>query len=387
MILTVQNLINRQMFQGAKLVAGRKGAENIIQWVNVMEILDMPDSVQTGEILVTTGFDLENQEKYEAVIPRLEERRVSALAIQTGCYVDAVPQYILDQANALHFPIITLPSHLTISEILHTILDEVATQQGRAVERNVWSQAQVFLDACIEENHEALFSPRGGNAHLILLEPTGDNDLDSDSWRECLMQIRSFLQSASKLCLWKALEEGKMVFFMAFEKKETVLPLLYDLSIKLTQLSESMGTNCFLGSKWVYHEDEMPMALLHCAECIEVLRHVEARRGLCSYESITFVKMFGRLHHTSRSVVLENQALQVMLNYDRTNSTNYVYTLRVYLASNCNVSHASRQLFVHRHTLLKRLEKIQQLSGLNLEDYYARIYMSVALLFHDYFNY
>ncbi len=388
MILTVQNLINQHMFPGAKLIAGVQGGEHMIQWVNVMEILDAPDSVQPGELLMTTGFGLEDQSKYGGVIPRLEERGVAALAIQTGYYIDTVPSYIIEQANALGFPIITLPKNLTISEVLHTILDAVAVEQGRGAERDVWYQAQVFLNGCMEKYSRDLFPRKdAGRAHLILVEPTGYNVLEDDSWSECLSQIRSFLQSASSLCLWQELSERRMVFLLSFQNQEGVLPLLYDLNIKLTQLSENMGTNCYLGSNWVEDEDDVPIALLHCAECIEALKHIQARRGLCPYESITFVRMFGHLHQNSRSVVLENQPLQVLLNFDRANNTNYVQTLRVYLASSCNVSLASRQLFVHRHTLLKRLAKILSLSGLNLDDYYARIYMSIALLFHDYFAY
>ncbi len=388
MILTVQNLINQHIFPGAKLIAGQKGGEHIIQWVNVMEILDAPDSVQPGEFLMTTGFGLEDQSKFGSVIPRLEERGVAALAIQTGYYIDTVPGYIIDQANALGFPIVTLPKHLTISEVLHTLLDAVAVDQGRGAERDVWHQAQHFLIGCLDKHSEAFFPKKDAACtHLILVEPSGYNVLEDDNWTECLGQIRSFLQSNSRLCLWQEMGGRRMVFLLSFQSREPVLPLLYDLNIKLTQLSENMGTNCYLGSNWVENEDDIPIALLHCAESIEALKHIEARRGLCPYESITFVKMFGNLHHNSRSVVLENRPLQVLLNFDRANGTNYVHTLRVYLASSCNVSLASRQLFVHRHTLLKRLAKILSLSGLNLDDYYARIYMSIALLFHDYFAY
>jgi DNA-binding PucR family transcriptional regulator len=47
----------------------------------------------------------------------------------------------------------------------------------------------------------------------------------------------------------------------------------------------------------------------------------------------------------------------------------------------------ARQLFLHRHTLINRLEKIEEISDLHLDDYYSRLYMSIALLLHDYFVY
>ncbi len=388
MILTAQNLIDQGMFPGAKLIAGYRGTTQKISWVNVMEILDTPESVQMGELLVTTGFGLDDEEKYDHVIPCLKMRGVAALAIQIGCYIDTIPEYIIRHANLVGLPIIELPEHLTISHILHTILDVVAVDQGRATVRDVWHQAQALLISHMDQEREMFFPKKDiACTHLILVEPQNYKEESEGLWDECLGQIRSFLQSCSRRCVWYDLDGQRMVFLLSFQERETVLPMLYDLNIKLTQLSENLGTNCYLGTNWVEDEEDIPIALLHCVESLEALEYIEARRGLCSYESITFVKMFGNLHRNSQSVVLENQPLQTLLNYDRANGTNYVHTLRVYLASSSNVSLASRQLFVHRHTLLKRLAKIHTLSGLNLEDYYARLYMSIAMLFHDYFAY
>ena len=52
-----------------------------------------------------------------------------------------------------------------------------------------------------------------------------------------------------------------------------------------------------------------------------------------------------------------------------------------------SITQSAGYLYIHRHTLLKRLDKIREISGLNLEDWYTRLYMSINLLFHDYFIY
>ena len=101
----------------------------------------------------------------------------------------------------------------------------------------------------------------------------------------------------------------------------------------------------------------------------------------------SFIKMLGQIHRKESSAVLDNQALQMLLNYDRPNNSNYTHTLRVYLSNSCNMTKTARQLFLHRHTLIKRLEKISSVGNLDLNDYYTRLYMSVTMLFHDYFVY
>ena len=127
--------------------------------------------------------------------------------------------------------------------------------------------------------------------------------------------------------------------------------------------------------------------LEHAADALNTLHLVQARRGVCPYCNTKFIRMLGQLHRKDSSVVLDNQSLQLLLSYDKINNTNYVQTLRIYLANSCNVTQTARQLFVHRHTLLKRLEKICQIGQVDLDDYYTRVHMSITLLFHDYFVY
>ena len=49
-----------------------------------------------------------------------------------------------------------------------------------------------------------------------------------------------------------------------------------------------------------------------------------------------------------------------------------------------NVSETSRQLFVHRNTLVYRLEKIYKLTGLDLRKFDQAIVFKVAMMVHKY---
>ena len=114
-----------------------------------------------------------------------------------------------------------------------------------------------------------------------------------------------------------------------------------------------------MGTEYLRSPERLFVQLQHAVEGLSTLRQIKARRGVCSYQSIRFIKMLA----------------------------NYVQTLRIYLSSSCNMTRTANQLFIHRHTLIKRLSKITSICGLDLEDYYTRIYMSIALMFHDYFIY
>ena len=84
-------------------------------------------------------------------------------------------------------------------------------------------------------------------------------------------------------------------------------------------------------------------------------------------------------------MVLGNQAIQKLLSYDRIHGVSYVHTLRVYLAYECNITQTAQRLFIHRHTLMNRLLKIEEIAGFKLDEYYTRTYLSFSLIIHDYF--
>ena len=61
-----------------------------------------------------------------------------------------------------------------------------------------------------------------------------------------------------------------------------------------------------------------------------------------------------------------------------------LFTIQKFFENNLNVSETSRKLFVHRNTLVYRLEKIKKLTGLDLREFDHAIVFKVALMVKRY---
>ena len=61
-----------------------------------------------------------------------------------------------------------------------------------------------------------------------------------------------------------------------------------------------------------------------------------------------------------------------------------LFTIQKFFENNLNVSETSRKLFVHRNTLVYRLEKIKKLTGLDLREFDHAIIFKVALMVKKY---
>ncbi len=66
--------------------------------------------------------------------------------------------------------------------------------------------------------------------------------------------------------------------------------------------------------------------------------------------------------------------------------TETILTINKFFENDLNVSETSRQLFVHRNTLVYRLEKIYKLTGLDLRKFDQAIVFKVAMMVHKYLS-
>ena len=61
-----------------------------------------------------------------------------------------------------------------------------------------------------------------------------------------------------------------------------------------------------------------------------------------------------------------------------------LFTIQKFFENNLNVSETARNLFVHRNTLVYRLEKIKKITGLDLREFEQAIVFKVALMVKKY---
>jgi DNA-binding PucR family transcriptional regulator len=68
-----------------------------------------------------------------------------------------------------------------------------------------------------------------------------------------------------------------------------------------------------------------------------------------------------------------------LLEHDRKSGTQYFQTLKTFLLMERDIPKTARTLIIHRTTLLYRLDRILELTGLNLDDPDRRLYLLLSL--------
>lgn len=114
---------------------------------------------------------------------------------------------------------------------------------------------------------------------------------------------------------------------------------------------------------------------------LEVSKVFDAEKTIISYESLGIARLIYQLPTT-----LCESFLREIFKSGSIESLDHetLFTIQRFFENNLNVSETSRKLFVHRNTLVYRLEKIKKITGLDLREFDHAIVFKIALMVNKY---
>ncbi|MBE6587790.1 MAG: PucR family transcriptional regulator [Ruminococcaceae bacterium] len=116
---------------------------------------------------------------------------------------------------------------------------------------------------------------------------------------------------------------------------------------------------------------------------LEVGKVFDNEKNIVSYENLGIGRLIYQLPTTLCEMFLQEVFKDGSIdNLDRET----LLTIQCFFENNLNVSETSRKLFVHRNTLVYRLEKIRKLTGLDLREFDHAITFKVALMVRRYLS-
>ena len=116
---------------------------------------------------------------------------------------------------------------------------------------------------------------------------------------------------------------------------------------------------------------------------IEVGKVFDTEKSIVSYDNLGIARLVYQLPTTLCEMFLKeifkNGSIDSL-------DQETLFTIQRFFENNLNVSETSRKLFVHRNTLVYRLEKIKKLTGLDLREFEDAIVFKVALMVKKYLS-
>jgi purine catabolism regulator len=128
-MLTVQDIADLPEL-GLAVAAGSGGLGNEVSWLHVSELTDPTQFLEGGEFLLTTGLGVADMGTIQrAYVRRLAKHGVAGLGFGIGFGFAEVPAPIVEEANKLSFPVVSVPYEVPFVAITKAAVTRLASEQ------------------------------------------------------------------------------------------------------------------------------------------------------------------------------------------------------------------------------------------------------------------
>ena len=395
MSLTLADVLALPGLESMRLRAGEASLDNRVRWPYVAENSGIAEWVLGGELVFVTGI---NHPRDEAnLLQLLDEacqRQVAGLVILTGpAYIQAIPQRLLDAAEAAGMPLIEQPYSLKMVLVTQAIGSALiqSEQLGRSrhdvLERLLTGDYQ-SLDLLLHRAVQLGMS-LAGHWQIVQLQLEGSELLfaqddatrveaqlarQHDAISRRLRQLSTALPILGRAGQWTLLLPAPDAV-AASANRQQLAQWLKPLNLRLAPLK------LFIGLSAARHPAErLAQAQDEARQALAAARRFSERAGLCVYDELGVLKLLSGVRDRALLDQFLNERLGPLLRHDLHHGPSLMPTLEAWFHENGNLMAAAQRLAVHRNTLTHRIQRIEALCGLTLDNSYDRLDIGIALM-------
>ncbi|MCG8500932.1 MAG: PucR family transcriptional regulator ligand-binding domain-containing protein [Firmicutes bacterium] len=183
-----------------------------------------------------------------------------------------------------------------------------------------------------------------------------------------------FLTDKNKiLCIHPVPHEDQVLTSCGFED------LLTDMKEKFPQYEFKIGVSTpyksLLDIKYAYQE---------ARTCIELGTQIGGlASNLYFYKDLTAYHLVYEFASHPLMIKLYDNTIKKLASFDLKHKSELIRTLSTFIYCDFNIRKTAENLFVHRNTLYKRLEKIDEITTYNLNSNEGKLILSLALKLHE----
>ncbi len=139
-----------------RLLAGERGLHLPVRWVHISELLDPTPWLSGGELLLTTGMQLDTPTQAREFAARLADHHLAGLGFGTGFKHAAVPESLLDVAAEREFPVFEVPYEVPFIAVTEAAFTQLVNEQYAVLRRALAAQERLERIVLSERGLDAL---------------------------------------------------------------------------------------------------------------------------------------------------------------------------------------------------------------------------------------
>ncbi|MCO7124310.1 PucR family transcriptional regulator ligand-binding domain-containing protein [Sporolactobacillus shoreicorticis] len=379
---TLNHLFALPELESIRLVAGKEGMNRLISGVNVMESDSLFDFFKEGELLVTTGINMEKDEqRLMSMVVNVYEHKASGVVLNVGPYIPRIPEQVREFANAHQFPIFDMPWAYRVADFV-----KITVQFLASAEQNQTRSKHAL--------NELLFHDTPDYAHVYKeLDQLGIKTDQLFSIIVCSFDPKKPPSSSigyvvettlsRKYRLLLSTHHDHQLIFLVVQIRGSDLPLVSLMQTIRNGYASQLGTSPLSLGRGNEYTLTKVMKSYH--EALMVLRLTKRHPNLQIYE-YNELGAYRIIMDVQEHRVIEDfcqKYLGALYRYDRLHETDLVHFLRVFLEEDGRTSQIARKEFIHRNTVLYKVKKIEAILGADLCHPFVKTNLQLAFMIED----
>lgn len=368
MELTVESLIAEL---GLELASGHEAAHGHVRWVHSTELQDPTPWLRGGELLLTTGIQLNGPKSQRELIDRLADHHIAGLGFGTGFKHKRLPAALVTAARKRGFPLFEVPYELPFIAITERAFAQLVNERYEMLQRNMAGDvlAEALTGHLYPEEVQARLRPFGiGDQVAVLAFALEDPTAAAAPLERALEHERTHSLVAIRAGLLCAVIDAAA----GVEPEQLARKLRGELR---TRFGEVRAAASRAGAA---HSLRLSFHEARCA-----LEAVRLQNGsapeVATYRDLGAFQLLLSLQDDDALLSYCRGVLGPVEQDEGDYGEELLRSLDVFIEHNGHWEKAAGALFCHRHTLRYRVRRVEQLTGRDFSSARDRIEFWLAL--------
>ncbi len=373
MELTVESLTGEL---GLKLVSGSESARAPVRWVHSSELPDPTPFLKGGEVILTTGLQLDGARIQREYVERLADHEIAGLGFGTGLAHRRLPAALVTAAERRGFPLFEVPYELPFIAITERVFTHLLDERYELLQRNMVGDvlAEALSGHLYPEDLQARLRPFGiGERIAVLAFRLGDPGAGAAAVERQLAaeRVPSLVAIRGGL-VCAVIDAGAGPAGVELDTVALAGRIRAELLGRFGEVRAAASRPAATQSlRLSFHE-------ARCALEAVRLRNGEAP-DVASYEDLGAFQLLLSLQDEEALSSYCRSVLGPIEQGEGEYGDELVRSLDEFIEHNGHWEKAAAALYCHRHTLRYRIRRIEQLTGRDCSNARDRIEFWLAL--------
>ncbi|MGN1101979.1 MAG: PucR family transcriptional regulator [Huintestinicola sp.] len=397
MNMKCRDLSELRSFKTIKLIAGAGGLDNIITWVYINQDSSISDWVHGGELVFVTGMEngFSGNTLISIVRECIENAASGIVVLINPEHICFIPEEVITAAENGNMPLYEMPWEIKLVDVTKEIANTIILNQLR--EQSVMGFfSELLFSYYISDSSIKNMGIRCGinvdeNASIMIIRPLYTHECPRNDFDNIIAALNraidnEFERHHINVVSYVYMDEIFIYSVCPNSRLSGVRDIINAVCVDFADRYIGLRICGGIGRATVGVENirrsysEARQALSLSEDDIEPVRIV-------LFSEMGIIRLLTSA--SSRGEIKDYCYLTLMplIDSDRHHNTEYIKTLDTYLRCNCNLVKTAETMFIHRNTIVYRIEKIRSLLEIDFSDMTAKSECMNALRLMKHFGF